>query len=145
MHCKKQKSQQLKHIKKRYEEVYPEDENNIVMFLVNYYRPKFNVVNKVIIEKEGQRVGGESFGFGNKFCLLYSGFDNNFVTVVHEILHCLSLYHSFDIDAKHKFKAYETENFMDYAYGDESDNRKMLWKWQWERIWSLINSKSNEN
>ena len=38
-----------------------------------------------------------------------------------------------------------SEHNQYFMYGDEPDNRKMLWKWQWERIWSLINSKSNEN
>lgn len=48
--------------------------------------------------------------------------------------HCLSLKHSFDKEARHKFKAYHTENFMDYVYGGETDNRVSLWKWQWDEL-----------
>ena len=123
-----------------YERKYPKDEHTIVMFLYNKRRPtiKPDSTKKTITELEGQDVAGNAFDFGSKYLMLYTGFEDHFRIVIHEILHCLSLMHSFDKEAIHKFKAYETENFMDYVFKEKSDNRKHLWKWQWLQIWKYL-------
>ena len=123
-----------------YERKYPKDEHTIVMFLYNKRRPKIKIdkVNKTITELEGEDIAGNAFDFGSKYLMLYTGFEDHFRIVIHEILHCLSLRHSFDEIAKHKFKSYETQNFMDYVFKETSDNRKHLWKWQWLQIWDFL-------
>ena len=50
-------------------------------------------------------------------------------TAVHECLHCLGLYHTFDNNSKFTFVKKETENIVDY-----SDIRYALFKWQWDII-----------
>jgi hypothetical protein len=112
------------------------DSNRIVMFLINNYSPKIitDGINRVITEVPESKIVGNAFDFGSKYIMLYEGFDSHNKTVVHEILHCLGLRHSFDKNAKHKFKAYQTDNFMDYVYGEENDNRTSLWKWQWDEL-----------
>jgi len=129
-----------KDIIEEYEKLYPNDKHTIVMFLYNKRRPKteFDFIKKTIKEIENQDIVGNAVDFGSKYLMLYKGFQDHFNTVVHEILHCLSLMHSFDKEAIHKFKAYETENFMDYVFKEKSDNRKHLWKWQWLQIWKYL-------
>lgn len=124
-----------------YEKKYRNDNNDLVIFLYNNYVPKTETVKKIITEVPDQRIQGRAFNLGSKYCGLFEGFQRNYNTVVHELLHCLGLLHSFDIEAKHKFKAYETDNFMDYASSDERDDRSMLWKWQWEKIWKYLDRK----
>ena len=99
-----------------------------------------NKTEKTITENPLYQVRGSAFDLGSKYLILYKGFEEYPKIVVHEILHCLELRHSFDDDAKHMFKPYETENFMDYVYGEENDNRKQLWKWQWQIIWNYIDN-----
>ena len=125
-----------------YEKKYPMDENQIVLFLIdNYYTiPIINHSTKIIIENPESRVVGKAFELGSKYLSLFQGFEEHTKTVVHEILHDLTLYHSFDLDAKHKFKSYSTENFMDYC-SEANDTRGSLWKWQWERLWNYLDTK----
>lgn len=127
---------------KEFEKLYPDDDNHIVMFLVNKQAPETttNKTEKTITENPLYQVRGSAFDLGSKYLILYKGFEEYPKIVVHEILHCLELRHSFDDDAKHMFKPYETENFMDYVYGEENDNRKQLWKWQWQIIWNYIDN-----
>lgn len=71
---------------------------------------------------------------------LFQGIEEHTKTVVHEILHDLTLHHSFDKDAKHKFKSYNTANFMDYC-DEANDTRDSLWKWQWKQLWNYLDTK----
>ena len=124
--------------KKEYEKKYLSDDNTIVMFLFNKRCPKVirDRKNKTITEIEHQYIGGNAFDLGSKYLMLYKDFDENTKTVTHEILHCLSLQHTFSKDEFHKFKAYKTDNFMDYV--SQNDNRKTLHKWQWLKIWKYL-------
>lgn len=54
--------------------------------------------------------------------------------VMHEIMHGLGLYHTFDDESKHKFKDKSTKNYMDY-----NTNKEYTWKWQWEKIQQYLN------
>ncbi|NRS88562.1 hypothetical protein HNQ02_001476 [Flavobacterium sp. 7E] len=121
-----------------YEKINKNDPNHIVMFLINNYKPSIKIMNRVINEIPNANTVGHAIDFGSKYLMLYEGFDSHNKTVVHEILHCLGLKHSFDKIAKHKFKAYQTDNFMDYVYGEQNDIRTSLWKWQWDVIRSKL-------
>ncbi len=124
---------------KEYEKKYSNDDNHIVMFLINKKCPKTitDDTKKTITEIEGQYVRGNAFGIGSKYLMLYEEFYKNTKTVTHEILHCLSLRHTFAQREFHKFKAYETDNFMDYVFKEDRDNRNSLHKWQWLKIWEF--------
>lgn len=81
-------------------------------------------------------VGTDADGDGKFIAGFKTGLKKS--TFVHEGLHCMGLYHSFDdptnSDAKNKFQFRQgkTINIMDYA-GDR-DNRVHLFKWQWEAL-----------
>ena len=125
-----------------YEKKYPKDENHIILFLINNYfpTPEVNRPNKIITEVPGSKAVGKAFELGSKYLSLFQGLEEHTKTVVHEILHDLTLHHSFDKDAKHKFKSYSTENFMDYC-NEANDTRGSLWKWQWEQLWNYLDTK----
>ncbi|WP_339699463.1 hypothetical protein [uncultured Marixanthomonas sp.] len=74
-----------------------------------------------------------------KFVVIYDGFDE--MVLVHEVLHCMSLKHSFGSVREHSFKALKTENIMDYNIEGTSDRRESLWKWQWEKLWEWHQNK----
>lgn len=134
-------------LKNEYEANWRDDDNNIVIFLINMKSPKTdkNLEEKKIEQRPGENTLGSAFALGSKYLVLYDGFINNTKVVVHEILHCLGLLHTFDVKGKHVFKAKETDNFMDYVpSGSIGDRRKSLWKWQWEIIWETLDKIQNE-
>jgi hypothetical protein len=93
--------------------------------------------NKKIIERGV--VSGEAEAFNSKFVVLYEGFEE--MVMVHEVLHAMTLRHSFGSPREHSFKAYKTKNIMDYTLGGATDNRESLWKWQWEKLWEWYTNK----
>ncbi|WP_294252009.1 phage baseplate assembly protein V, partial [uncultured Chryseobacterium sp.] len=50
--------------------------------------------------------------------------------IAHELMHCLGLQHTFDMDNKFIFKAGKTDNVMDYP--DENISRIATFHWQWK-------------
>lgn len=70
---------------------------------------------------------------------MYEGFEET--VLVHEVLHCMSLSHSFCNVREHSFKALKTDNIMDYVNQAGTSNRNPFeandkinnfYKWQWE-------------
>jgi len=96
-----------------------------------------DTLNKKI--KEISRLSGEAEKFNGKFVVIYEGFEE--MVLVHEVLHCMSLKHSFGSVREHSFKALKTENIMDYNVEGTSDRRESLWKWQWEKLWEWHKNK----
>lgn len=70
---------------------------------------------------------GLASGIPSNAAVIFDHSDN--ITLIHELLHCFGLYHSFSNLSKHTFKKLETTNIMDY-----SDDGYTLWRWQWERM-----------
>jgi len=90
----------------------------------NYYR--------VYCLPESLNLNGvaEDVGHGVKTVVVFQNRDN-FTTVVHELLHAMGLYHTFDNDSKFTFKLYNTDNVMDYTHHvgkDRFTTNKFQWK-----------------
>lgn len=81
----------------------------------------------------------EAEAFNGKFVIIYEGFEE--MVLVHEVLHCMRLSHSFAAVKEHSFKAIKTDNIMDYAIQGQRDPRESLWKWQWEKLWEWHKNK----
>lgn len=115
------------------------DGYDMVLVFVNKNAVKFKAdgANKKITATS--YVSGEAEAFNSKFVVIYEGFKE--IVMVHEVLHAMSLRHSFDAGATHSFKAYKTKNIMDYTLGGETDKRESLWKWQWEQLWEWYRNK----
>ena len=115
------------------------DGYDIVLVFVNKNAVKFKAdgANKKITATG--YVSGEAQAFNSKFVVIYKGFKE--MVMVHEVLHAMSLRHSFDAGATHSFKAYKTKNIMDYTLGGETDKRESLWKWQWQQLWEWYTNK----
>ncbi|KIA84141.1 hypothetical protein [Kaistella jeonii] len=73
--------------------------------------------------------GGEAYDVPSDFVLVYSKANRFETCVVHETLHALGLYHSFDNNSLFTFKKNKTEDIMDYPV-----TRRTIWKWQWDII-----------
>lgn len=122
-------------------------ENNgydIVLVFVNEQAANVtkDVVNKKIQEKA--MVKGEAEKLNGKYVMIYNRFDKN--TLIHEVLHCMTLLHSFGSIREHSFKALQTKNIMDYYLekDSKSDTRKSIWKWQIEKLWKWYD-KAHQN
>ncbi|TWP24864.1 hypothetical protein ETU10_02570 [Apibacter muscae] len=72
--------------------------------------------------------GGEVFEIPSYFALVYEYASRKPTCLVHELLHGLGLYHTFDNDSTFTFPK-NTENIMDYT-----NTRYATWKWQWDLI-----------
>lgn len=85
--------------------------------------------------KKIKYVNGAVEKIGGKNLCLFKDFDLD-VTPIHELLHCLGLLHTFEIDAKYIFEKKKTDNLMDY-----SDIRFSSSFWQWKKVNKVINNK----
>lgn len=72
----------------------------------------------------------EDVGNGAKAVVVFQNRDN-YTTMIHEILHAVGLYHTFDNNTKHTFKLYGTDNIMDYTH-HKGKNRFTTTCWQWK-------------
>lgn len=90
----------------------------------NYYR--------VYCLPESLNLNGvaEDVGHGVKTVIVFQNRDNS-TTVVHELLHSMGLYHTFDNDSEFTFKLYHTDNVMDYTHHKGKD-RFTTNKFQWK-------------
>lgn len=80
----------------------------------------------------------EDVGNGAKAVVVFQNRDN-YTTMIHEILHAVGLYHTFDNNAKHTFKLYGTDNIMDYTH-HKGKNRFTTTCWQWKVLRKNIKS-----
>lgn len=55
------------------------------------------------------------------------------ITICHELLHRLGLFHSFSNMSPYTFEKFRTSNIMDYPV-EEGLKQQSLWKWQWDEI-----------
>ena len=77
----------------------------------------------------GTPAGGEAYDINSDNSVVFDIASRKSTCLVHELLHSLGLYHSFDTSGEFTFKYKQTENIMDY-----SDTRRTIWKWQWDSI-----------
>ncbi|WP_309608758.1 hypothetical protein [Flavobacterium sp.] len=77
----------------------------------------------------GTPAGGEAYDINSDNSVVFDIASRKSTCLVHELLHSLGLYHSFDTSGEFTFKYKQTENIMDY-----SDTRRTIWKWQWDLI-----------
>lgn len=77
----------------------------------------------------GFAAGGEAFDINSDNAVVFDVATRKKTCLVHELLHSLGLYHSFDTSGRFTFKYQQTENIMDY-----SQMRSTIWKWQWDII-----------
>ncbi|WP_417784745.1 hypothetical protein [Tenacibaculum sp.] len=75
-------------------------------------------------------------GEGRAYLVLDSNDKIEAENIIHEVMHALGLRHIFKEDevdkderAKHLFKDYKTDNYMDYK-----NNKRHTYKWQWEKL-----------
>lgn len=117
-------------------------ENNGYDIVLVFVNETATITQKDAINKkvtEISRLSGEAESFNGKFVVIYKGFKE--MVLVHEVLHCMSLSHSFASIREHSFKAIKTDNIMDYSIENQTDPRKSLWKWQWEKLWDWHKNK----
>lgn len=117
-------------------------ENNGYDIVLVFVNEKGAIATKDAVTKkvnEISRLSGEAEAFNGKFVVIYKGFDE--MVMVHEVLHCMTLKHSFASVTEHSFKALKTGNIMDYNVEGTSDRRESLWKWQWEKLWEWHKNK----
>lgn len=93
---------------------------------------KYSSYYRVYCLPESLNLNGvaEDVGHGVKTVIVFQNRDN-FTTVVHELLHSMGLYHTFDNDSKYTFKLYHTDNVMDYTHHKGKD-RFTTNKFQWK-------------
>jgi hypothetical protein len=71
----------------------------------------------------------EDVGQGVKTVIVFQNRDN-FTTMVHELLHSMGVYHTFDNDSKYTFEFRKTDNVMDYTH-QIGKKRFTTNIWQW--------------
>ncbi|MGQ3678893.1 type VI secretion system tube protein TssD [Tenacibaculum discolor] len=110
------------------------DTDKITVYFIN---------QKCIDEKEIKQDGtyDMSGGFsptgeGRAYLVLDSSDKIDTENIIHEVMHALGLRHTFKEDgtdkdkrAKHLFKDYKTDNYMDYK-----NNKRHTYKWQWKKL-----------
>lgn len=82
-----------------------------------------------IFELSYPNAGGIAFNIPSNNALVFEHKTRNYTCLVHEFLHGMGLYHTFDNDSTFTFIPDTTENIVDY-----SSNRYATWKWQWDII-----------
>jgi len=78
--------------------------------------------------KKIQGLGGYAKKIKSKSVAVFSGRGKTDVT--HELLHAMSLYHSFSNTALFGYEKKATKNIMDY-----STKKNNTWLWQWKQLW----------
>ncbi|MCD8411113.1 PAAR-like protein [Tenacibaculum finnmarkense] len=96
-----------------------------------------NSAGKRVRKDTGEIKGlaGHARDFNSLSAIMYKG--KRKATVTHELLHAMGLKHSFDDSADYGYKLKKTENIMDY-----SKTRKNTWLWQWKKLWTNKDLKS---
>ena len=110
-----------------------------------YERFEKNTIHIFICDKEnGTQNGAGMFPSKQRnFGIAYVNFCDNYVTIVHEIGHCLGLPHTFEKECSSDkncmkpitMEKYSTKNIMDYF--ENKENRKYLFKNQIEYIYGI--------
>lgn len=60
---------------------------------------------------------------------------HNTDSTIHELLHALGLYHTFDNNSEFTFEKLKTDNIMDYSHNATPPiKRKSTWYWQWKKV-----------
>ena len=74
-------------------------------------------------EVEKKTLNGQARNISTKEAIiLKNGLDKE--TIVHELFHCLGLYHSFSLKNKYTFEKYKTDNIMDYQKKNSSTSQE---------------------
>lgn len=99
---------------------------------------KYNDYYKIYVFGETSNgLNGVAEGLGNvKSALAFPGrkkSDPSLGSAVHEVLHAIGLYHTFDNNSKFTFEQDKIENIMDYSHWS-GISRCSTTHWQWERI-----------
>ncbi len=84
--------------------------------------------------KKIQGLGGYAKQIKSKSVAVFSGRGKTDVT--HELLHAMSLYHSFSDTASFGYEKKATKNIMDY-----STKKNNTWLWQWKQLWKQADLK----
>ena len=84
--------------------------------------------------KKIQGLGGYAKKIKSKSVAVFSGRGKTDVT--HELLHAMSLYHSFSNTASFGYEKKATKNIMDY-----STKKNNTWLWQWKQLWKQADLK----
>lgn len=84
--------------------------------------------------KKIQGLGGYAKQIKSKSVAVFSGRGKTYVT--HELLHAMSLYHSFSNTALFGYEKKTTKNIMDY-----STKKNNTWLWQWKQLWKQADLK----
>lgn len=101
-----------------------------------------------VVDNEGNEYVGKARKIPSKSAIVCRSrfFDS---TVVHELLHCFGLWHSFSNNSQHTFEKHKTSNMMDYNPTQLLQNTSSIpsqqitpyglnlvssWKWQWKII-----------
>ncbi len=84
---------------------------------------------------------GRSYGIPStpRSVVVYAiGFNDS--TLVHEVLHAMGLYHSFDNNGDFTFEENKTDNIMDYSdIATPPIPVISTWQWQWKELWRNLN------
>lgn len=76
-------------------------------------------------EVEKKTLNGQARKISSKEAIiLKNGLDKE--TIVHELFHCLGLYHSFSLKNKYTFEKYKTDNIMDYQKKNSSTSQESI-------------------
>ncbi|WP_333853324.1 hypothetical protein [Epilithonimonas sp.] len=105
------------------------------------FDPKYTDYMKIFfIDDVAGGLFGQTMDIGipeKSVVVLNIGFNDS--TLVHEALHAMNLYHTFDNDSKFTFLNFETDNVMDYS---DFENRKFpvisTFAWQWNILHKFL-------
>lgn len=104
-------------------------------YMLTTYNFKKHFPNHIIIyvfdvaaQKGTRGVAGEAYGINSDNALVFEFASRRDTCLLHELLHSLGLYHTFDNDGLFTFPKV-TENIMDYT-----NPRYATFKWQWDII-----------
>ena len=121
------------HMETVFNKKHSEHTNAYKVFFFGDTGGRYDTKNKKVI-----KLGGYAKKNPSKAVAVFSGKNN--ATVVHELLHAMSLHHTFDNNATYGYKKGETYNIMDYSHLSQygSKKRNMIWFWQWKRLWKTL-------
>ena len=99
-----------------------------------YKKATVNGRTKMIDTGKIKGLGGYAKDIKSKSVAVFSGRGKTDVT--HELLHAMSLHHSFSNTASFGYKKKATKNIMDY-----STKKNNTWFWQWKQLWQQADLK----